>query len=375
MRSPESRTDVLTNSGPVPAGHSSSRAADSKRHEPAVAYRTSRWPRLVPALSVLTLLLSVVAAAAVGPTYVSPVEVAASAIERMAAGTPDPDRQVQTAIIWELRLPRIITAAVVGAGLAIGGVVMQALTRNPLADPYLLGVSSGASLAAVSVLLLGAALLLPLAAFLGALAAMALALGLASSFGRLTPTRTVLAGLAVSSLASSLTSFVIFWSAQGDSYREVLSWLMGSLSGSTWSSVGIAVIGFLLAGVPVLFTGRLLDGFAFGDSAASSLGLNPTRIRWSMMGFVALLTGCMVAVSGALGFVGLVIPHVVRLLTGAGHRAVLPLSACTGAIFLIWADTAARTVFSPREIPVGIVTALIGAPVFALLIRRQKKML
>lgn len=341
--------------------------------QPATAHLARKRTALILALLVLATFLSVAAAAAIGPTYVSPVEVVVSAIDRLTAGIADPSRQVHDAIIWELRLPRVITAAIVGCGLAVGGVVMQALTRNPLADPYLLGVSSGASLAAVSVLLLGMALLLPLAAFLGALAAMALALGLASSFGRLSPTRTVLAGLAVSSLASSLTSFVIFWSAEGDSYREVLSWLMGSLSGSTWSSVGIAVTGFLLAGVPILFSGRLLDGFAFGDSAAAALGLEPTRIRWSMMGLVALLTGCMVAVSGALGFVGLVIPHFVRLLVGAGHRAVLPLSACTGAIFLIWADTAARSVLSPREIPVGIITALIGAPAFAALIWRQKK--
>ncbi|WP_309074669.1 putative F420-0 ABC transporter permease subunit [Paenarthrobacter sp.] len=342
--------------------------------DPESTYRIrKRKLTLVLLLLLAILLLSLAAAAAVGPTYISPAEVLAAVAEKFGAAGPDPSKQVQNAIIWELRLPRVVTAAVVGAGLAVGGVVMQGLTRNPLADPYLLGVSSGASLAAVSVLLLGVALLLPLAAFAGALAAMAIALGLASSFGRLSTTRTVLAGLAVSSLASSLTSFVIFWTAQGDSYREVLSWLMGSLSGSTWSSVGIAIVGFLLAGVPILLTGRMLDAFAFGDSAASSLGLNPTRIRWAMMGAVALLTGCMVAVSGALGFVGLVIPHVVRLLAGAGHRTVLPLSAFTGAIFLIWADTVARSVLSPREIPVGVITALVGAPAFAFLIWRQKR--
>jgi iron complex transport system permease protein len=275
-------------------------------------------------------------------------------------------------IVWELRLPRVLTAAAVGAGLAIAGAVMQAITRNPLADPYLLGLSSGASLGAVAVLLLGAAVLLPVAAFVGAMIALGITLLLASSLGTITPTRTVLAGLAVSAFAGAITSLVIFWTVTGDSYREILQWLLGSLAGARWPAVAIAFGGLVIVGVPIMLTGRLLDAFAFGDVSAATLGLNVTRTRWLLLAGSALLTGAMVSVSGSIGFVGLVLPHAVRLLVGSGHRALLPLSALVGAIFLVWADTAARTFFDPRELPVGIVTAIIGAPVFAIILGRRR---
>lgn len=279
---------------------------------------------------------------------------------------------LQEAIVRDLRLPRVLTAAAVGAGLALSGAVIQALTRNPLADPYLLGLSSGASLGAVSVLLLGAAVVLPVAAFAGAMLAMAATLTLAGALGSITPTRTVLAGLAVSSLAAAAASFVVFWTAQGDSYREVLGWLMGSLAGATWSSTAIALPALAVVGIPLMFCGRLLDAFSFGDTAASALGVPVPAVRWTLLGATALLTGAMVSVSGSIGFVGLVLPHAVRMLAGASHRSLLPLSALAGALFLVLADTAARTVFDPREIPVGIVTALIGAPFFILLLLRRR---
>lgn len=319
----------------------------------------------------LALVGSIVVGVAIGPANISPSDVWQSVLQH--AGVTDHGLpRLLDAIVWELRLPRLVTAAAVGAGLAISGAVMQAVTRNQLADPYLLGLSSGASLGAVAVLLLSIALLLPVAAFAGAMLALALTLALASSLGRLTPTRTVLAGVAVSALAGAVTSFIIFWSAQGDSYREVLGWLMGSLAASTWSSAAIAGITLVVIGVPIMLTGRVLDGFAFGDAAASSLGINVTRTRWLLLAGTALLTGAMVSVSGAIGFVGLILPHAVRLVTGPRHRALLPLAALAGALFLVWSDTIARTLFDPREIPVGIITALIGAPVFgALLVRRK----
>lgn len=319
----------------------------------------------------LALVVSITIAVTIGPASISTADVWGSVLHHLGF-TPSPLPRLLDGIVWQLRLPRLLTAAAVGAGLAVSGAVMQAITRNQLADPYLLGLSSGASLGAVAVLLLGVGLLLPIAAFLGAMLALAATLGLASSLGRLTPTRTVLAGVAVSSLAAAITSFIIFWSAQGDSYREVLGWLMGSLAGSTWQSVAIAGITLVVVGVPIMATGRILDGFAFGDAAASSLGINVTQARWLLLGGTALLTGAMVSVSGSIGFVGLILPHAVRLLTGARHRALLPLSALAGALFLVWADTIARTVFDPREIPVGIITALVGAPVFAMLLWRRK---
>jgi iron complex transport system permease protein len=319
----------------------------------------------------VALLLSVVVAVTIGPASIRFDEVWASIASHLGLGT-SPLPLLRDGIVWQLRLPRVLTAAAVGAGLAVSGAVMQAITRNPLAEPYLLGLSSGASLGAVCVLLLGASVLLPLAAFLGALLALGLTLLLASSLGVITPTRTVLAGLAVSAFASAVTSLVIFWNVTGDSYREILGWLLGSLAGARWPAVAISFAAIVVAGIPVMLTGRLLDSFAFGDVSAKALGVNVSATRWGLLAASALLTGAMVSVSGAIGFVGLILPHAVRLIAGPGHRALLPLSALFGAIFLIWADTAARTFFDPRELPVGIVTAIIGAPVFALLLARRR---
>jgi len=288
-------------------------------------------------------------------------------------GVESPARLVD-ATVWQLRLPRVLTAAAVGAGLAVCGVVMQSLTRNPLADPFLLGLSSGASLGAASVLVLGAAVLLPVAAFVGAAAALVATLALAAASGRggLAPTRTVLAGLAVGQLAAAATSFVIFWSAQGDQYRQILAWLMGSVAGATWTSVAVAGGAVLVLGSALAATGSLLDAFTFGDTAAAALGVPVQRTRWSLLVGVALLTGALVSQSGSIGFVGLILPHAVRLVVGGRHRALLPLSALVGATFLVWADTLARTVFAPRELPVGVITAALGAPVFAALLWRSR---
>lgn len=334
---------------------------------------TTVW---VVVLSVLVL-LSILFAVTFGPADIRPAEVWGSILGHLGL---DPTMlggealsPLRDGIVWELRMPRVLTAAAVGAGLALAGTVMQAITRNPLADPYLLGLSSGASLGAVAVILLGFSVLLPVAAFGGAIAALLATLLLAGASGTLTPTRTVLAGLAVSSFFGALTSLVIFWSATGDTYREILSWLLGSLSGARWPAVAIGLGALLLVGVPLMLTGRTLDAFAFGDNAASALGVGVNSTRWLLLSATALLTGAMVAVSGSIGFVGLILPHAVRLVVGQRNRVVLPLSALAGAVFLIWVDTGARTLFDPRELPVGILTAVVGAPVFALLLLRARR--
>ncbi len=316
-------------------------------------------------------LASVTLAVTFGPANITPGEVWGSILHHLGIGA-SPLSPLRDSIVWQLRLPRVLTAGAVGAGLALAGVVMQAITRNPLADPYLLGLSSGASLGAVAVLLLGSTLLLPFAAFLGAVIALAATLLLAGAFGRITPGRTVLAGIAVSALAGAITSLIIFWTVTGDSYREILGWLLGSLAGARWPAVTIAVVAIVVAGIPIMLSGRLLDAFAFGDTSAATLGINVSATRWIMLAAAALLTGAMVSVSGAIGFVGLILPHAVRLLVGPRHRLLLPLSALVGASFLIWADTVARSLFDPRELPVGIVTAIIGAPVFAALLARRR---
>ena len=327
--------------------------------------------RLVLPVLVVVLIATVVVAVTIGPADIAAADVLRAIGRHLGLSTASVPR-LTDAIVWDLRLPRVLTAAAVGAGLALGGAVMQSLTRNPLADPYLLGLSSGASLGAVAVLVVGIGLLLPVAAFAGALLALVATLTLARTGGVLTPGRAVLAGLAISQLCAAGTSFVIFWTATGDSYREILSWLMGSLAGTTWQSVAIAGGALALVGAVLLTQGGKLDAFAFGDTAAAALGIDVERLRWGLMTLVALLTGALVAVSGAIGFVGLILPHAVSVVTGPAHRRLLPVVALVGAVFLVWADTAARTVFDPRELPVGIVTALIGVPVFAFLLRRSR---
>lgn len=320
----------------------------------------------------IALLASIAVAVTIGPAEIRFDEVWASVVSHLGVGDSPLD-PLRDGIVWQLRMPRVLTAAAVGAGLAIAGAVMQAVTRNSLADPYLLGLSSGASLGAVTVLVLGVGVLLPVAAFFGAIVALAATLLIAGARSAMTPSRTILAGVAVSSLGASLTSFVIFWTATGDSYREIITWLLGSLAGAGWPAVAIAGGAIILIGLPLMAGGRTLDAFAFGDTSAAALGVHVSRMRLLLLIGTALLTGAMVSVSGSIGFVGLVLPHAVRLIVGSRHRVLLPLAALSGAIFLIWCDTAARTIFDPRELPVGIVTAVIGAPVFVLLLIRSRR--
>jgi len=315
---------------------------------------------------------SVVIAVTFGPARIAPAEVWGSLLHHLGLGETSLS-PLRDAIVWELRLPRVLAALGIGAGLALSGTVMQVLTRNPLADPFLLGLSSGAALGAVTFLLLGAALLMPVGAFIGSVTALALALSIAALLGGATPSRAILAGICIAAVASALTSLLIFWSATGDSYREILSWLMGSLSGTTWGDAGIVGLSLVVCSPLILLSGRGLDAFAFGESGAIGLGIDIGRLRWSLLGATALLTGIMVAIGGAIGFVGLVVPHMVRLVVGSRHRVLLPTSMLVGALFMLWSDTAARSLFDPRELPVGIVTALIGAPVFLLILLRYRQ--
>lgn len=332
-------------------------------------------PRSATAFLALWLLLIASATLAVtfGPADITPTEVWATILHHLGLVPESPVSRLRDAIVWDLRLPRVIAAMGVGAGLALAGVVMQALTRNPLADPYLLGLSSGAALGAVTLVVLGFALLVPVGAFLGALGALTLALLIAHLLGGATPVRAILAGISISALASAATSFIIFWSATGDSYREILAWLMGSLSGSGWLDAGMVVASLVLCAPVMLVSARGLDAFAFGEKSAASLGIDVARLRWVLLSASALLTGVMVAIGGAIGFVGLVVPHAVRLAVGSRHGPLLPLSMLVGAIFMLWADTMARSLFDPRELPVGIVTALVGAPAFLLILMRFRR--
>lgn len=321
----------------------------------------------------LLLIASAISVVTLGPAAITPAEVWLTILHHLGIVPESPVSPLRDAIVWELRLPRVLVALGTGAGLALAGAVMQALTRNPLADPYLLGLSSGAALGAVLMVMAGLTLFIPLGAFAGSLAALALALAIAYLLGGATPVRAILAGISISALASAATSFLIFWSATGDSYREILSWLMGSLSGAGWADAATVLIILAFCAPVMLGFARALDGFAFGEATALSLGIDTARLRWIMLGAAAFLTGIMVAIGGAIGFVGLVIPHAVRLAFGARHGRLLPLSMLVGAIFMLWADTLSRTLFDPRELPVGIVTALVGAPAFLLVLLRYRR--
>ena len=282
---------------------------------------------------------------------------------------------VREAIVLDARLPRVVLAAVIGAGLAVCGMALQAVVRNPLADPMLLGVSSGASVGAVAVLVFGLGvfqvLTLPLAAFCGALAALVAVYFLARTGGRMTTVRLILSGVAVAEVLSALASFMIISSDDPHKAQAAVRWMLGGLGGTTWPMVWIPTAVVLLGVVGLLSVTRPLNLLYTGEEAAAALGLDVHRFRAGVFVLVALMVGAMVAVSGAIGFVGLIMPHVVRLLVGADHRRALPAVALLGASFLVACDIAARTVAAPEEVPVGVLTALIGGPFFLWLMRRK----
>ncbi|MFC4375344.1 FecCD family ABC transporter permease [Nocardia halotolerans] len=308
-----------------------------------------------------------------GPADLSVPDVYAVVLEHLGLGQAQVSR-IKDGIVWELRLPRTLLAAVCGAGLALCGTIMQSLLRNPLADPFVLGISSGASTGAVLVVVLGVgagAVSLSAGAFGGALVSFALVMLLAAGAGGGT-SRVVLAGVAGTQLFSALTSFIVISSADAEQTRGVLFWLLGSLSGTDWTDVVICA-SVTLTGLVVCWTqASALDAFTFGDSSAAALGISVRWVRVALFGITALITAVLVSAAGAIGFVGLVLPHAARLLVGPGHRSLLPVAALAGAIFLVWVDALARTFFAPAEIPIGVVTALIGVPAFALILFRMR---
>lgn len=318
------------------------------------------------------LLLSIAVAVTLGPAPLSVADVAGVVGERLGLGETGVSR-IGRGIVWQLRLPRAVLAAICGAGLGMCGAVMQSLLRNPLADPFLLGVSAGASTGAVLVVVLGlgaGAIGLTAGAFAGALVAFALVIVLGTLAGG-TTTHLVLAGVAGTQLFSALTSFVVITSADAEQTRGVLFWLLGSLSGARWNDV--VVSGAVCAVCLLLCLARAgaLDAFALGEDTAAALGVNVARLRIGLLVATALLTATLVASAGAIGFVGLVLPQAARLLVGPRHRALMPVTAVLGAILLVWVDVLATTIAAPQEVPVGVMTALVGVPAFAVLLARR----
>ncbi|OMH25811.1 iron ABC transporter permease [Motiliproteus sp. MSK22-1] len=270
-------------------------------------------------------------------------------------------------IVWEIRFPRVLLGALVGAALATVGTVLQAATRNPLADPHLLGVSSGAALGAVVAmmhvgLIFGLATL-PLFAFVGALLATGLVLGISRERGYILPDRLVISGVAVSFVCMALANLLIFL---GDhrAAHSVIFWMLGGLGLAQWDQLWYPALTLASGLAFLLLQGRQINALMSGEETALTLGINTTRLRLSLFVVCALLTGVMVAFSGTIGFVGLMIPHVLRLLVGGDNRYLLPLSALTGAIFLVWVDVVARKIMAPEDLPIGIVTGLMGGIAF-----------
>ena len=291
-----------------------------------------------------------------------------------------PDVTTVDAIVWEVRAPRVVLGLVVGGALALVGVAVQALVRNPLADPYVLGVESGAAAAAVAVTYLGriAVLSSPIgptvAAFVGALGTLALVFTLARSRGRVSPMRLLLVGVALSYALSGVTSFVLFASPDPGAQSQILFWILGGLGGATWSQIPFAVGLLLVTYVVVRYHARALNALAVGDATASAVGLDPDRLRIRLLVVSSLSVAVVVSLAGPIGFVGLVVPHVGRLLFGADHRRLTTAAMLLGAIYLVLVDVLCRTLFAPSEIPIGVMTAILGTPFFLWLIRHREGM-
>ncbi|WP_238458103.1 FecCD family ABC transporter permease [Alkalihalobacterium alkalinitrilicum] len=314
-----------------------------------------------------------------GPVSISPItvwKIALAKIPYISDFIVNDWSQAQEQIIWEIRFPRVLLGAIVGAGLAVVGVAIQALVRNSLADPFILGVSSGASVGATLVIIFGAFKLfgqyaLSTAAFLGALVSVLLVFMLAQVRGRISTVRLLLAGIAVSMILSAVTSYIVISAPREEGMRDAMFWMMGSLAGAKWEQLLIPFLCLLVGVVVLILSYRPLNLLLMGDATATTLGMNIDVFKKFLILLTALLTGVMVAVSGAIGFIGLMVPHIVRLMVGSDHRRVLIVSSLIGAIFLVWADVAARTVVAPQELPIGIVTAICGGPFFIWLLRRS----
>jgi iron complex transport system permease protein len=335
--------------------------------------RRERLPLpLVLLACAILLLVTVTLGVGIGSVSLSPRAVWQVIVDHLSG---HPKNTVTDEIVWQIRLPRVLLAAVIGAALTTAGTVVQVLVRNALADPFLLGISSGASVGATAVLLFGAFASLGIWAVsfgsvLGALVAMA-AVFLVSRTGRqLAPTQLILCGVVLAALFESITSFLIF-RGNPQATQAVLFWLLGSFGNANWQQLPIPLIALAVGMGYLLAQGRSLNALAMGAEPAASLGVDVNRLRRNLFVVTSLMVGVAVAVSGVIGFVGLVVPHIVRLMVGSEHRRVLPVGVLFGAAFMVVGDLLARTIVAPQEMPIGVITAFIGAPTLIVLIRRR----
>ncbi|GHF85954.1 iron complex transport system permease protein [Amycolatopsis bartoniae] len=333
------------------------------------AHVTRLRPWLVVA-AVLVLLVALLAGVLIGAADLGWRRVLGE-IFAEATGGRSPLTAREAAIVWQLRVPRVLLAGLVGAALAMSGATFQGVFRNPLADPYLLGAAAGAGMAATIVVVAtpGASGWVPPAAFAGALGGVGLSWLLGRTTGGGGTAGLLLAGVAVGSFLSAVQTFA--QQLNTETIRQVYTWLLGGLNVSGWHEVLVALPYIAVAAVILCVSARLLDVLSLGDAEAESLGVRPARVRLLLLAAASLATAAAVSVSGLIGFVGIVVPHVVRLLAGASYRVVVPLSLLGGAVFLIAADQVARTVL-PGELPLGVVTAFAGAPFFVAVLRSSR---
>lgn len=335
----------------------------------------SRRHALVATGALAALLAAVSVSILVGPAGLTPYGVLLDMADRLPFVDIESGlSRRQQAILWDIRMPRTVLGVLVGAMLALAGAAYQGVFRNPLADPYLLGVSSGAGLGATLAIVVGGAAGfagVPVAAFAGGLLAVAATYTLGRTVGGIrSEVVVILAGVAVAALANAVQTF--FMQLHDDTLRQVYSWMLGRLTTDGWSEVLVVLPYVLVSVVVIALHRRTLDVMAVGDIEAASLGIDPARTRLVLVCVATLGTAAVVSAGGLIGFVGIVVPHAVRLLAGPGHRLLLPLSLVAGAAFLVFADVLARTVMSPAELPIGVVTAAVGAPFFLFVLRRSR---
>jgi iron complex transport system permease protein len=332
---------------------------------------SARVPLLVNGVGLIVVIL---VSTAIGPADLSIATVASVLLSHVPlVHFHSSASAINQAIVWEIRLPRVILGGIVGAMLAAGGASYQGVFRNPLADPYLLGVAAGAGLGATIIIVTssGSTALLPVAAFIGGAAAVTITYLVGAKFGgRSSGTSVVLAGVAVAALFTAAQTFLQQQHAQD--LQAVYAWILGSLSVATWSDVWLILPYVVLSMAVLLAHRRLLDVLRLGEEEARSLGVNPQRVRLLVVAAATFGTAAAVSVSGLIGFVGIIVPHLVRLTTNASYRVVLPVSIMGGAAFLILADLVARTADAPAEIPLGVITALVGGPFFIFVLRSRR---
>ncbi|TCU66438.1 iron complex transport system permease protein [Tissierella praeacuta] len=327
----------------------------------------TRHFQLILVSLLIILVLSLLFTLCLGAMKISPINTYNIILEKIFGVTPSTDNiftDAEVNIIWKIRLPRVLLSIFVGAGLALCGGIMQATVQNPMAEPYILGISSGAYLGAVFSIFLGLGVSTALGAFIGSVIATIAVISLASYGGRITSIKLVLSGMVVNTLFSAISNFTISLSGDSEGTMSMKFWTMGSLTRAKWDNIWFPIIIVVLCSIFFITQYRILNTMLAGDEAAITLGINLTFYRKIYMLVVSLLTGVLVSACGIIGFVGLIIPHIVRSLVGADHKKLIPVCLLVGSIFLVWADAIARILISNREIPIGIITALIGSPLF-----------